>query len=209
MGSCRTASSFSSSSLFLLDVCCDHGGSWSSNATRLNDKPDCGEVRIEPDRAERFNMPGGDCRLDSEYRFAFGRENAPGKPVVVSRYSGGVVGSDWCPDNLPCSSTICDNSISCFCISASKSRFCSRILSNSSRFFSICFAVSDDHSLTSTRVGQQHWRKHSSSDPRTFISRACGSKLEAHEPIAIVASPSIRTVSQKASQDCQYVAEDG
>lgn len=157
VGSCRTASSFSSSSLFLLEVRCDHGGNWSSNATRPKDKPDCGEVRIEPDRAERFNMPGGDCRLDNEYRFAFGREKAPGKPVVVSRYSGGVVGSDWCPDNLPCSSTICDNSNSCFCISASNSRFCSRILSNSSRFFSICFAVSDDDPcLTSTRVGQKH-----------------------------------------------------
>jgi hypothetical protein len=43
-------------------------------------------------------MPGGEVRLEVEYRF--GRENMVGKPDGVSRYSGGVVGSDWWPLNL-------------------------------------------------------------------------------------------------------------
>jgi hypothetical protein len=40
----------------------------------------------------RLKRPGGDTKLEAEYRF--GRENMVGKPPVVSRYSGGVVGSD-------------------------------------------------------------------------------------------------------------------
>jgi hypothetical protein len=34
-------------------------------------------------------------RLEVEY--LLGRENTEGKPEFVSRYSGGVVGSDWWP----------------------------------------------------------------------------------------------------------------
>lgn len=53
---------------------------------------DCGDVSSEPDRPGRLKMPGGETRLDMEYRF--GLENIVGKPGLVSRYSGGVVGSD-------------------------------------------------------------------------------------------------------------------
>jgi hypothetical protein len=34
----------------------------------------------------------GEVKLDVEY--LFGRENMVGNPIVVSRYSGGVVGSE-------------------------------------------------------------------------------------------------------------------
>jgi hypothetical protein len=37
-------------------------------------------------------MPGGEIMLEVEY--LFGRENTEGKPELISRYSGGVVGSD-------------------------------------------------------------------------------------------------------------------
>jgi hypothetical protein len=87
-------------------------------------------------------------RLDVEYRF--GREKTDGKPELDSRYSGGVVGSDWWPAlefllDRPrssciwassCSSRRCCRSSSC--ISASKRLFCSRSLSYSSFFFSNC-----------------------------------------------------------------------
>lgn len=80
--------------------------------------------------------------LEVEKRF--GREKMEGKPLLVFRYSGGVVGSDWCPANRFISSSIRTNSSAsrrCFwsnaCISISKSRLCSRILSYSNRFFSI------------------------------------------------------------------------
>lgn len=109
-------------------------------------------------------MPGGDCKLDSEYRFAFGRENAVGNPVAVSRYlgsrySGGVVGSDWCPAALPCSWSIWISAsqrrlvCSCSCIAASKRRLDSKIFPNSSFFFSICYTVSGCRSWLSTLVG--------------------------------------------------------
>ena len=54
--------------------------------------PTGGEASCEPDLPGRLNRPGGDVRLDVEYRF--GREKRVGKPDEVSRYSGGVVGSD-------------------------------------------------------------------------------------------------------------------
>lgn len=53
---------------------------------------DCGEVSSEPERPGRLKRPGGEARLDMEY--LFGRENMVGNPLCVSRYSGGVVGSD-------------------------------------------------------------------------------------------------------------------
>lgn len=57
--------------------------------------PDCGDVSCEPDLPGRLYRPGGEVRLEVEYRF--GREKTDGNPELVSRYSGGVVGSDWCP----------------------------------------------------------------------------------------------------------------
>ncbi len=134
VGSWRTASSFSSSSLFLLEAGTDREGSWSSNAYRENIIPDCGEVSWEPDRPGRLNKPGGEVKLEVEYRF--GRENKVGNPEDVSRYSGGVVGSDWCPPYRPRSSCILTSSLSdcmvwasSFWISASKRLLCSRSLS--------------------------------------------------------------------------------
>lgn len=53
---------------------------------------DWGDVRSEPDRPGRLNILDGGATLDIEY--LFGLENMVGKPVVVSLYSGGVVGSD-------------------------------------------------------------------------------------------------------------------
>jgi hypothetical protein len=63
----------------------------SSKGKRDGRVPVRGEVRSEPDRPGRLKRPGGDARLEVEYRF--GREKIEGKPEA-SRYSGGVVGSD-------------------------------------------------------------------------------------------------------------------
>lgn len=67
-----------------------------------------------------------------------------GKPEELSRYSGGVVGSDWWP-SLPRSSCMAASSCSSrrcarssFCISASKRRLCSLNRSYSNLFFSSC-----------------------------------------------------------------------
>jgi len=145
VGSWRTASSFSSSSLFLREPGTDRDGSWSSKANRDRIIPDWGEASWEPDRAGRLKRPGGEVKLEVEYRF--GRENIVGKPEDVSRYSGGVVGSDWWPPNrLPVNSSCiycssCSSRRVCassFWISASKRRLCSRSRSYSSRFFSNC-----------------------------------------------------------------------
>lgn len=54
--------------------------------------PDWGDCSWEPDLPGRLKSPGGEVKLDREYRF--GRENMVGNPLEVSRYSGGVVGSD-------------------------------------------------------------------------------------------------------------------
>lgn len=74
VGSWRTASSFSSSSLFLRVVgteregSCDGSceGACSSNPKRLCIMPDGGDVNCEPERAGRFKRPGGEVRLDME-----------------------------------------------------------------------------------------------------------------------------------------------
>jgi len=66
VGSWRTASSFSSSSLFLREPGTDLEGSWSSKANRDCIIPDCGEASWEPDRPGRLNMPGGEVRLEVE-----------------------------------------------------------------------------------------------------------------------------------------------
>jgi hypothetical protein len=135
-------------------------------------KPDCGECNCDPDRAGRLNKPGGETRLDVEY--LLGRENMEGNPEEVSRYSGGVVGSDWCPVKprpvfpRPKSSCICANSsssISCCCsslaISASNRRFCSTNFSYSSVFFCNC-----------SQCQQDEPRSHSSHAPMVRASRA-------------------------------------
>lgn len=54
--------------------------------------PEGGDVSCEPDLPGRLKRPSGEVRLDVEY--LFGREKTVGKPELVSRYSGGVVGSD-------------------------------------------------------------------------------------------------------------------
>lgn len=68
-GSCLTASSFSSSSLFLLEAGTDLEGRWcSSNAMRADCcmMPDCGDARFDPDRPGRLKSPGGDVKLEVE-----------------------------------------------------------------------------------------------------------------------------------------------
>ena len=57
--------------------------------------PDCGDVSWEPDLPGLLYKPGGDVKLEVEY--LFGREKTDGNPEEDSRYSGGVVGSDWWP----------------------------------------------------------------------------------------------------------------
>ena len=160
VGSCLTASAFSSSSLLRLLPGTDLDGSLSSIMKREM-MPDCGDVNCDPDRPGLLKRPGGEVKLEVEY--LFGRENAEGKPEAESRYSGGVVGSEtWpvievcCPGLLRSS---CINASSCSsrrccrsnnCISASNRRFCSRSRSYSSFFFSSCIWISRDfksHSL--------------------------------------------------------------
>jgi hypothetical protein len=66
VGSWRTASSFSSSSLFLLELGTEWDGA-SSKGNRDGRVPESGEVRSEPDRPGRLlKMPGGDARLEVE-----------------------------------------------------------------------------------------------------------------------------------------------
>lgn len=118
VGSCLTASSFSSSSLLRREPGTDFEGSLSAMTRRDCRMPDCGDVSCDPDRPGRLKRPGGDVRLEVEY--LFGRENTEGKPELDSRYSGGVVGSDWCPVVevplllRPRSSCICASSCSSF-----------------------------------------------------------------------------------------------
>lgn len=93
LGSWRTASSFSSS-LFRRVVGTEREGIWvvvSSNPKRACITPDWGEASCEPERPGRLKRPGGEVKLDMEYRL--GREKMEGNPEL-SRYSGGVVGSD-------------------------------------------------------------------------------------------------------------------
>lgn len=106
---------------------------------------DWGDVNWEPDLPRWLNIVCGETKLEVEY--LFGRENMVGNPEEVSRYSGGVVGSDKWPVRAPRpkSSCIRNSSISSsrccaasFCISASKRRLCSRIFSYSIFFFSSC-----------------------------------------------------------------------
>jgi hypothetical protein len=54
VGSWRTASSFSSSSLPLREAGTDLDGNWSSKANRLCMIPDWGEASCEPDRPGRL-----------------------------------------------------------------------------------------------------------------------------------------------------------
>ena len=99
--------------------------------------------------------------LEVENRF--GRDNMDGNPVPDSRYSGGVVGSDWYPaDGLTrlSASAICWISFaSCCCrrsimaISASNRWRWLRRFSYSWRFFSSCFIVLVNMQATKGRVG--------------------------------------------------------
>lgn len=100
-----------------------------------------GEVSCELERLSRLFDADGETICDEEYRLR--RLYIEG---VESRYSGGVVGSLWWPEEklMTCRSfAICSNSrSSCACwrlnfsSSASKRLRCSRVFSNSRRFFS-------------------------------------------------------------------------
>jgi len=108
-----------------------------------------------------------------------------GNPDEVSRYSGGVVGSDWWPASLPMSSCMATSSCSslrcCWsnlCISASKRRFCSLSLSYSKRFFS------------NYNLGV------STFPPSSFIVRKCNSGQLGQKPLEVC--------SNTASEDWAY-----
>lgn len=142
--------------------------------------PDWGLASWEPDLAGRLKRPGGDTKLEVEY--LFGRENIVGNPDAVSRYSGGVVGSDWCPVKpkpvgpRPRSSCICassSSSISCCCsnfaISASKRRFWSTSFSYSIVFFWSCKHCQQLCTRGETETGHigRNWLTTSLATPRS------------------------------------------